>query len=153
MKICIILVWWTIFKFNIHLLSDCLFDKLISWINLSSQTQPLLTTPEYFNWQLIWVLAKQNMHPCAQCALSIPALDILSCSILEYKSNWWFFCSDCIGDSVIAADLRWGGSFGVNVDFVARRCSCKAKSVSFWVISTYQGRKLHDLNSYNIHGL
>ena len=29
--------------------------------------------------------------------------------------------SDSIGDSVVAGDTRWGGSFGVNVDFVARR--------------------------------
>jgi hypothetical protein len=31
---------------------------------------------------------------------------------------------DSIGDSVIAGDLRWGGMYGVNVDFVARsHCS------------------------------
>ena len=29
-----------------------------------------------------------------------------------------------IGASVVVGDLRWGGSFGVNVDFVARtHCS------------------------------
>jgi hypothetical protein len=29
-----------------------------------------------------------------------------------------------MGDCSIAGDLRWGGSFGVNVDFVARsHCS------------------------------
>jgi hypothetical protein len=27
---------------------------------------------------------------------------------------------DSIGDSAIAGDLRWAGSYGVNVDFVAR---------------------------------
>jgi len=27
---------------------------------------------------------------------------------------------DSIGDNVVAEDLRWGGTFGVNVDFVAR---------------------------------
>lgn len=27
---------------------------------------------------------------------------------------------DSIGDSLVANDLRWGGTFGVNVDFVAR---------------------------------
>ncbi len=34
------------------------------------------------------------------------------------------FCRDSIGDSAIAGDLRWAGSFGVNIDFVARsHCS------------------------------
>jgi hypothetical protein len=37
--------------------------------------------------------------------------------------NGMFF-RDSIGDSCVAGDLRWGGSFGVNVDFVARsHCS------------------------------
>ncbi len=27
---------------------------------------------------------------------------------------------DSIGDSAIAGDLRWAGSYGVNVDFVAK---------------------------------
>ncbi len=31
---------------------------------------------------------------------------------------------DSIGDCVVAGDLRWAGTFGVNVDFVARsHCS------------------------------
>jgi hypothetical protein len=30
------------------------------------------------------------------------------------------FHRDSIGDSLVADDLRWGGTFGVNVDFVAR---------------------------------
>ncbi len=31
---------------------------------------------------------------------------------------------DSIGDSTISGDLRWGGSLGVNVDYVARsHCS------------------------------
>jgi hypothetical protein len=34
--------------------------------------------------------------------------------------------SDSIGDSTISGDLRWGGSLGVNVDFVARsHCSAE----------------------------
>ncbi len=33
-------------------------------------------------------------------------------------------CRDCIGDCVLAGDLRWAGTFGVNLDFVARsHCS------------------------------
>ena len=33
-------------------------------------------------------------------------------------------CRDSIGDSCISGDLRWGGSYGVNIDFVARtHCS------------------------------
>ena len=31
------------------------------------------------------------------------------------------FFRDSIGDGVVAGDVRWGGSFGVNVDYVARR--------------------------------
>jgi hypothetical protein len=31
---------------------------------------------------------------------------------------------DAIGDSALADDLRWAGTFGVNIDFVARtHCS------------------------------
>jgi hypothetical protein len=34
------------------------------------------------------------------------------------------YVRDSIGDSAISGDLRWAGSFGVNVDFVARsHCS------------------------------
>ncbi len=34
------------------------------------------------------------------------------------------YCRDCIGDSVLTGDLRWAGTFGVNLDFVARsHCS------------------------------
>ena len=29
-------------------------------------------------------------------------------------------CSDTIGSSAIVGDLRWGGAFGVDIDFVAR---------------------------------
>ncbi len=33
-------------------------------------------------------------------------------------------CRDSIGDSTISGDLRWGGTLGVSVDFVARsHCS------------------------------
>jgi hypothetical protein len=35
-----------------------------------------------------------------------------------------FFDRDCIGDCVLSSDLRWAGTFGVNLDFVARsHCS------------------------------
>ncbi len=30
------------------------------------------------------------------------------------------FCRDAFGESSIAGDLRWAGSYGVNIDFVAR---------------------------------
>jgi hypothetical protein len=31
---------------------------------------------------------------------------------------------DCIGDSALSGDLRWAGTYGVNLDFVARsHCS------------------------------
>ena len=30
------------------------------------------------------------------------------------------YTRDSIGDSAISGDLRWAGSYGVNVDFVAR---------------------------------
>ncbi len=37
--------------------------------------------------------------------------------------NLWL-CRDCIGDCVLAGDFRWAGTFGVNLDFVARsHCS------------------------------
>jgi hypothetical protein len=36
---------------------------------------------------------------------------------------------DCIGDSAIAGDLRWAGTFGVNVDFVAR-CHCSVEYIA-----------------------
>jgi hypothetical protein len=31
-----------------------------------------------------------------------------------------FWIRDSFGDSAISGDLRWAGSYGVNVDFVAR---------------------------------
>ena len=38
-----------------------------------------------------------------------------------YEIHW---CRDSIGDSTIMGDHRWAGTFGVNVDFVARsHCS------------------------------
>ena len=40
----------------------------------------------------------------------------------KFSAVTFCFCSDAIGDCVIAGDARWGGSFGVNIDFVARRC-------------------------------
>jgi hypothetical protein len=45
----------------------------------------------------------------------------LECTVLYRYADTEYFYSDCIGDSVIAGDLRWGGSYGVNVDYVARR--------------------------------
>jgi hypothetical protein len=46
----------------------------------------------------------------------------------------WFllslvFCRDCIGDSSLAGDQRWAGTFGVNLDFVAR-CHCSVEFIS-----------------------
>lgn len=37
---------------------------------------------------------------------------------------------DCIGDSSLSGDLRWAGTFGVNLDFVARsHCSVEFISI------------------------
>ncbi len=30
------------------------------------------------------------------------------------------YCRDTLGDGAVAGDKRWSGSFGVNVDYVAR---------------------------------
>jgi hypothetical protein len=39
-------------------------------------------------------------------------------------------CRDCIGDSALAGDLRWAGTYGVNIDFVARsHCSVEFISI------------------------
>jgi hypothetical protein len=47
-----------------------------------------------------------------------------------------FHYRDSLGDSAIAGDLRWAGSFGVNIDFVARsHCS-----VEFILIEDIQAR-------------
>lgn len=38
--------------------------------------------------------------------------------------------SDCIGDSALSGDLRWAGTYGVNLDFVARtHCSVEYISI------------------------
>jgi hypothetical protein len=42
--------------------------------------------------------------------------------LISFFAN--YFCRDCIGDCVLAGDVRWAGTFGVNLDFVARsHCS------------------------------
>ncbi len=38
-------------------------------------------------------------------------------------------CRDCIGDCSLAGDPRWAGTFGVNLDFVAR-CHCSVEFIS-----------------------
>ena len=39
-------------------------------------------------------------------------------------------CSDCLGDSSLAGDMRWAGTYGVNLDFVARsHCSIQFISI------------------------
>ena len=51
------------------------------------------------------------------CGCILPALSIFSFLIQSLTPC----CRrDAIGDSVVAGDLRWGGTYGVNVDFVAR---------------------------------
>ncbi len=35
---------------------------------------------------------------------------------------------DCIGDSSVVGDLRWSGSFGVTIDFVAQ-CHCSVEII------------------------
>ena len=47
-------------------------------------------------------------------------------------------CRDCLGDSSLAGDLRWAGTYGVNLDFVARsHCSVQFISIeSMQVCST-----------------
>jgi hypothetical protein len=40
-----------------------------------------------------------------------------------------FACRDCIGDCSLAGDPRWAGTFGVNLDFVAR-CHCSVEFIS-----------------------
>ncbi len=45
-------------------------------------------------------------------------------------SDDFIFCRDCIGDSSLAGDQRWAGTFGVNLDFVARsHCSIEFISI------------------------
>ena len=56
------------------------------------------------------------------CTLDMNII-IPTSSHVEYF-NVLFLGSDCIGDSVVAGDTRWGGSYGVNVDYVARRYGC-----------------------------
>jgi hypothetical protein len=48
------------------------------------------------------------------------------------------FCRDSIGDTSIAGDMRWGGSFGVNIDFVARsHCSVEFILMEDMEVSLY----------------
>jgi hypothetical protein len=66
---------------------------------------------------------------CARSFSTQPVLLVaaLSCNFLGFAVSsvtCEALCSDSLGDSVVAGDLRWAGAFGVNVDFVARsHCS------------------------------
>ena len=57
----------------------------------------------------------------------IESVLLLDCYVCCYEISEiiiQFSFSDSIGDNSIAGDKRWAGSFGVNVDFVARtHCS------------------------------
>ena len=45
-------------------------------------------------------------------------------SFSQYRETLCPRLRDAIGDCAVAGDLRWAGTFGVNVDFVARsHCS------------------------------
>ncbi len=72
------------------------------------------------------------------CLPSITALVLLNfisfvSSVHEGEIFWRLlslvFCRDCIGDSSLAGDNRWAGTFGVNLDFVAR-CHCSVEFIS-----------------------
>jgi hypothetical protein len=39
------------------------------------------------------------------------------------------YSRDCIGDCSLAGDPRWAGTYGVNLDFVAR-CHCSIEFIS-----------------------
>ena len=48
-----------------------------------------------------------------------------------------FICRDCLGDSSLAGDLRWAGTYGVNLDFVARsHCSVEFISIEAMQVHT-----------------
>jgi hypothetical protein len=42
------------------------------------------------------------------------------CPLCSLKNCLFLELRDPIGDSAVAGDLRWAGSYGVNIDFVAR---------------------------------
>ena len=45
-------------------------------------------------------------------------------NMMLYFADQYYHIRDSIGDCVLAGDKRWAGTFGVNVDFVARsHCS------------------------------
>jgi hypothetical protein len=69
------------------------------------------------------------------CCLRSMSTAVLLFSLLSWLSIVWKllhlikFCRDCMGDSTLAGDPRWAGTFGVNLDFVAR-CHCSVEFIS-----------------------
>ena len=54
---------------------------------------------------------------------------------------------DSVGASAIAGDLRWAGSFGVNIDFVARsHCSVEIILLEDMIVSPWHSA-LHSAHS------
>jgi hypothetical protein len=71
---------------------------------------------------LMQQLQKQPCDCCNSLAASLDCevnseeMDYLDLDTLPYR--------DPVGDCAVAGDLRWAGTFGVNIDFVARtHCS------------------------------
>ena len=53
-----------------------------------------------------------------------------------------YVCRDCIGDNVLSGDSRWAGTYGVNLDFVARsHCAVEFISIEAMQVCTEEARK------------
>ena len=65
----------------------------------------------------------------ALCLLFFPGLSLTNFNPCFIALSLFFFYRDCIGDCSLAGDNRYAGSFGVNLDFVAR-CHCSVEFIS-----------------------
>ncbi len=60
-------------------------------------------------------------------------------------------CRDPVGDCVVAGDLRWAGTFGVNVDFVARsHCSVALIAIEDIQVMSCTGFQIEAGNLVNL---
>jgi hypothetical protein len=79
---------------------------------------------------------KTKMIMAAPCCVSLnagarrvapPHVLAISSVLIHWLTSIY---RDCIGDSILAGDQRWAGTFGVNLDFVARS-HCSVEFISF----------------------
>jgi hypothetical protein len=70
------------------------------------------------------------LHTIMPSTTSAPTLQNMEHVFLFFFLQLSLSCRDCFGDCVLAGDLRWAGTFGVNLDFVARsHCSVEFISI------------------------